>query len=105
MPIHVAKILTYPTKVTNANIELMRKLIKNGPDIHPGANFLEQRQSGFKRFLKYVSHYCINMVMKKLIFISFLGFSQKECLNRRIDLSGCSVVFSTLYVYIDYVRL
>ena len=54
IPIHVAKIMTYPTKVTNANIELMRKLIKNGPDTHPGANFLEQRLNGFKRYLKYV---------------------------------------------------
>ena len=52
VPIHVAKILTYPTKVTQANIELMRKLIRNGPDKHPGANFLEQRSSGYKRFLK-----------------------------------------------------
>ncbi|XP_067928267.1 DNA-directed RNA polymerase III subunit RPC1-like [Watersipora subatra] len=53
VPVHVAKILTYPTKVTPSNIELMRKLIKNGPDVHPGANFLEQRQTSFKRFLKY----------------------------------------------------
>ena len=52
MPVHVARVLTYPTRVTKANIELMRTLIKNGPDIHPGANFLEQRQTGFKRFLK-----------------------------------------------------
>ncbi|KAF6020049.1 POLR3A [Bugula neritina] len=53
VPIHVAKILTYPTRVTPANVELMRKLIMNGPDVHPGANFLEQRKTGFKRFLKY----------------------------------------------------
>ena len=36
----MAKILTYPEKVHPANIELMRKLIINGADVHPGANFV-----------------------------------------------------------------
>ena len=42
MPIHVAKILTYPERVNKANIELMRQLIRNGVDVHPGANFILQ---------------------------------------------------------------
>lgn len=62
VPVHVAKILTYPTRVTLANIELMRKLIHNGPDVHPGANFLEQRHNGFKRFLKWVTLVIANVV-------------------------------------------
>uniref|UniRef100_A0AAY3ZYW3 DNA-directed RNA polymerase subunit n=1 Tax=Denticeps clupeoides TaxID=299321 RepID=A0AAY3ZYW3_9TELE len=53
VPIHVAKILTYPEKVNKANIELMRKLVRNGPDLHPGANFIQQRHTQMKRFLKY----------------------------------------------------
>ncbi|MCI4384647.1 hypothetical protein PGIGA_G00041280 [Pangasianodon gigas] len=53
VPVHVAKILTYPEKVTKANMELMRKLVKNGPDVHPGANFIQQRHMQMKRFLKY----------------------------------------------------
>uniref|UniRef100_W5LHZ8 DNA-directed RNA polymerase subunit n=1 Tax=Astyanax mexicanus TaxID=7994 RepID=W5LHZ8_ASTMX len=53
VPVHVAKILTYPEKVNKANIELMRKLVKNGPDVHPGANFIQQRHMQMKRFLKY----------------------------------------------------
>lgn len=43
VPIFVAKILTYPERVTAANIDLLRKLVINGPDKHPGANFVEQR--------------------------------------------------------------
>ncbi|KAF3423619.1 hypothetical protein E2986_12478 [Frieseomelitta varia] len=53
VPIHVAKILTYPEKVNPSNIELMRKLVRNGPDIHPGANFVQQGKTQFKKFLRY----------------------------------------------------
>lgn len=53
VPEHVAKILTYPERVTKANIQLMKKLILNGCDVHPGANFIEQRGSNMKRYLRY----------------------------------------------------
>ncbi|XP_071808638.1 DNA-directed RNA polymerase III subunit RPC1-like isoform X1 [Asterias amurensis] len=53
VPIHVAKVLTYPEKVTRANMSLMRKLVINGCDVHPGANFIQQRHTNNKRFLKY----------------------------------------------------
>lgn len=36
-------------QVNKANIELMRKLVKNGPDVHPGANFIQQRHMQMKR--------------------------------------------------------
>ncbi|XP_034186947.1 DNA-directed RNA polymerase III subunit RPC1 [Osmia lignaria lignaria] len=53
VPIHVAKILTYPEKVNPSNIELMRKLVRNGPDVHPGANFIQQGKTQFKKYLRY----------------------------------------------------
>uniref|UniRef100_A0A3P8RTB4 DNA-directed RNA polymerase subunit n=1 Tax=Amphiprion percula TaxID=161767 RepID=A0A3P8RTB4_AMPPE len=53
VPVHVAKILTYPERVNKANLELMRKLVRNGPDVHPGANFIQNRTAQIKRFLKY----------------------------------------------------
>jgi DNA-directed RNA polymerase III subunit RPC1 len=46
-------ILTYPERCNKANIHLLRKLIQNGPDIHPGANFLVQRGTEQKKFLKF----------------------------------------------------
>jgi hypothetical protein len=42
----VAKILTYPEKVTKNNIDLMKQLVINGADTHPGANFIEQASIG-----------------------------------------------------------
>jgi DNA-directed RNA polymerase III subunit RPC1 len=53
VPIYVAKILTYPERVNKSNIEFLRKLVINGTDVHPGANFLLQRGSDTKRFLKF----------------------------------------------------
>uniref|UniRef100_A0A671XND9 DNA-directed RNA polymerase subunit n=1 Tax=Sparus aurata TaxID=8175 RepID=A0A671XND9_SPAAU len=53
VPVHVAKILTYPERVNKANLELMRKLVRNGPEVHPGANFIQNRHTQMKRFLKY----------------------------------------------------
>ena len=37
IPEHVAKILTYPEQVTDANKAYLRQLILNGADKHPGA--------------------------------------------------------------------
>ena len=42
----VAKILTYPEKVTKNNMALMKQLVINGADVHPGANFIEQVSCG-----------------------------------------------------------
>lgn len=40
VPVLVAKVMTYPEKVNRYNIEKLRKLIINGPDVHPGANLI-----------------------------------------------------------------
>ncbi len=52
VPIYIAKILTYPETVTSSNIERMRKIVINGPDVHPGANFVE-RQGQTRKMLKF----------------------------------------------------
>lgn len=49
---HMAKVLTYPEKVTPHNIQWLRMLVKNGPDVHPGANFIESKDK-VRKFLKY----------------------------------------------------
>ena len=49
--------------MTPSNIELMRELVTNGPDIHPGANFLETHGGQQKKFLKY----CDRKEMAKLL--------------------------------------
>lgn len=41
VPVRVAKILTYPERVTAFNVERLRAAIVNGPEKYPGANFIE----------------------------------------------------------------
>ena len=53
VPERVAKILTYPERVTAHNIDMLKKAIRNGCDVHPGANYVTAGSSGFKKFLKF----------------------------------------------------
>ena len=54
VPERIAKILTYPERVNANNVEKLRRLVQNGPDVHPGANYVQSSGStGVKRFLKY----------------------------------------------------
>ncbi|KAH8399848.1 hypothetical protein KR215_003442, partial [Drosophila sulfurigaster] len=53
VPERVAKILTYPERVNPANIRQMKQLVRNGPAKHPGANYVQQRGSSFKKYLAY----------------------------------------------------
>lgn len=51
VPERVAKVLTYPERVTPHNIEKLRQAVRNGPDVHPGANFVARET--VKKFLKF----------------------------------------------------
>lgn len=52
VPIHVAKVLTYPQRVFAHNLSSLRQLVLNGPDVWPGANYVEASDTG-KKSLKY----------------------------------------------------
>ncbi len=62
VPVHVAKILTYPEKVTKANLKLMKQLVLNGCDVHPGANFIQQRDNNIKRLISIYQDCLINTI-------------------------------------------
>jgi DNA-directed RNA polymerase III subunit RPC1 len=53
VPVDVASTLTYPERVSQYNIEAMRKLVMNGPAIHPGAITIVHGKDGSRRMLKY----------------------------------------------------
>ena len=53
VPERVAKILTYPERVTSHNIERLKKAVRNGCDVHPGANYVTAGSNGFKKYLKF----------------------------------------------------
>ncbi|XP_016947411.1 DNA-directed RNA polymerase I subunit RPA1 [Drosophila biarmipes] len=45
-----AKKLSYPVPVTEWNVTELRKMVKNGPDVHPGANYIQDR-NGFTTYI------------------------------------------------------
>ncbi|KAK7278312.1 hypothetical protein RJT34_23339 [Clitoria ternatea] len=51
IPIHMARILTYPEHVTHHNMEKLRQCVRNGPDKYPGARML-RREGGHSWSLK-----------------------------------------------------
>lgn len=53
VPERVAKILTFPERVTPHNLEKLRQAVRNGCEVHPGANYVTAGSSGFKKFLKF----------------------------------------------------
>ena len=53
VPERVAKVLTYPERVTEHNLEVLRSAVRNGCDVHPGANYVTTGLSGFKKYLKF----------------------------------------------------
>jgi DNA-directed RNA polymerase III subunit RPC1 len=40
VPLDVAKNLTFPEQVCEVNIDRLRQHVLNGPDVHPGANYI-----------------------------------------------------------------
>lgn len=51
VPERVAKILTYPERATSHNIDKLRQAVRNGTEIHPGANFVARGDN--KKFLRF----------------------------------------------------
>ncbi|ORC93261.1 DNA-directed RNA polymerase III largest subunit [Trypanosoma theileri] len=51
VPLRVARVLTYPQRVFKSNLELMRRLVRNGPRVHPGAITVFLAQEGSKKSL------------------------------------------------------
>lgn len=88
----MAKVLTYPERVNKANIKLMRKLVKNGCDTHPGANFIQQRDNNMKRFIVIPNTY-------ERVLINWIGtvYIFMHCL---VVYKALTVQFMPMLVYI-----
>ena len=57
VPIHMAKVFTFPQRVFAHNLSQLRQLVINGPDVYPGANYVEvyndKGAETFKRSLRF----------------------------------------------------
>ena len=53
VPDRVAKVLTFPEKVTRYNKRKLQQLVINGPNVHPGANYVLKKDEEARRNLRY----------------------------------------------------
>ncbi|GAV55099.1 hypothetical protein ZYGR_0AS04220 [Zygosaccharomyces rouxii] len=53
VPDRVAKVLTYPERVTRYNKGKLQQLVVNGPNEYPGANYLLKKDEDARRNLRY----------------------------------------------------
>ncbi len=53
VPVHIAKIMTYPERVNRYNVKKMQQCVVNGPDVHPGANFIRPGDGKYAKKLAY----------------------------------------------------
>ncbi|ORD98122.1 RPC1 [Hepatospora eriocheir] len=84
VPKEIAKEMTFPEKVTDFNIDFMRKLIENGPDNYPGANYILY-PDGKKIFLKYARKKKVSVgdiVERHLLDNDILLFNRQPSLHR-----------------------
>ena len=89
VPVLMAKILTYPEKVNEFNIDFLKKIILNGPDEYPGANFLISNNGENKIYLGYTNRKKIcdelkigDVVERHLINDDIVLFNRQPSLHR-----------------------
>lgn len=46
VPVFMARKLTFPESVASFNAERLRQAVINGPHLHPGANIVENEETG-----------------------------------------------------------
>jgi DNA-directed RNA polymerase beta' subunit len=55
VPVFMARKLTFPESVAAVNAEKLAKLVRNGSAIHPGANIVEDEETGTQVLLSSMS--------------------------------------------------
>jgi DNA-directed RNA polymerase II subunit RPB1 len=66
VPLKMAKNLTKPSVVNARNIKFLEKLVRNGPDVHPGAKILEKK-NGDNISLRYIDRESIKLEIGDIV--------------------------------------
>jgi DNA-directed RNA polymerase III subunit RPC1 len=53
VPVKVATIMTYPEPVSSITIHKLRQRVRNGPNVHPGANMIRMKDGAFVKSLAF----------------------------------------------------
>ena len=66
VPLKMAKNLTKPVTVNPRNLKFLEKLVRNGPDVHPGAKILEKK-NGENISLRYIDRESIKLELGDIV--------------------------------------
>jgi len=67
VPIKIATNLTFPEIVNKYNIVRLTKMVRNGPDIYPGAKSIKKANDGSSKSLLYVDRESIELEMGDIV--------------------------------------
>ena len=86
VPLKIAKNLTKPIVVNNKNKKYLLKLVRNGPDIYPGAKILEKK-NGENISLRYIDKESIQLhigdiVHRHMLNGDFILFNRQPTLHK-----------------------
>ena len=94
VPKKIALNMTKPVIVTSRNYEFLRKLVQNGPDVHPGAKIVEK--GGAQIFLRYADRVAISqaldygdVVHRHMLDGDFILFNRQPTLHRGSMMGHC----------------
>lgn len=74
VPLQVAKTMTYPERVNNANIEVLKAMVVNGAITHPGANVI--RPADPRKYPKTLIY--ANLTMRKKLAEELRSVRQRQ---------------------------
>lgn len=99
VPEYIAKILTFPERVTPHNIGWLGYLVENGAEKHPGANFI-QHADGQKKFLRFSNRSTLAKNLKCGDIVErHLVDGDKVLFNRQPSLHKLSIMCHTARVH------
>lgn len=94
VPKKIALNMTKPVTVNARNYEMLRKLVENGPDVHPGAKIVEK--NGAQIFLRYADRVAIaqaldygDVVHRHMLDGDFILFNRQPTLHRGSMMGHC----------------
>ena len=86
VPLKIAKNITKPVVVNKSNRDFLLKMVKNGPDVHPGAKILE-RKNGDQISLRYMDRNSVvledgDTVHRHMMDGDYIIFNRQPTLHR-----------------------
>jgi len=93
VPFHMAKVLTWPEAVNMYNIDKIRQLVRNGPNVHPGANYVVKTSKEKRIYLGYGDrHATANQLVEGDVVERHIKNNDVVLFNRQPSLHKLSIM-------------